>query len=165
MLHTRGRCVGILIGLVMLTTVCLPKASAVPMMHHVQGPNPAQIQAMIQHAQQQQQRMMQQLQQMMQQRAQMMQQQQQQMMRQAQVAQQQMARQASINARRQQINNRNLQRRASAAQRNMARQMRNMPRPVLENVVAEYQFIVADDGIVRSTTILNPELDENGKDK
>jgi hypothetical protein len=111
------------------------------------GPNPAHIQHMIQQARQQQQQMMQQIQQMMQQRAQMMAQQQQQMMRQAQVAQ----RAASVQARRT----------AQVARR----AMRNMPRPVLQNVVAEYDFVVADEALVRTMHILNPELDDKGEIK
>lgn len=165
MLHSRGRMFAVLLMGALLAWGSFSTADAANVMHHVAGPNPAQIQQMIQQAQRQQQQMMQQLQQMMQQRAQMMAQQQQRMMQQAQVAGQQVARQQQMMARRQQIAARQMQRRAAVASRNMARNMRNMPRPVLKNVVAEYEFIVADDGIVRSMNVLGPELDENGKVK
>jgi hypothetical protein len=115
------------------------------------GANPAQqqqqmMQRMMQQAQQQQQQMMRMIQQMQQQAQRQMQQQQQMMRNQARASQ---------------IVNRTMSRQAQM----MARAARNMPRPVLQNVVAEYGFVIADDGLIRSMTVLAPELDEKGKPK
>lgn len=109
-----------------------------------------QIQQLQQQAQQQQQQMQQYIQQLQQAQQQRMQQAQQQAQRQAQVAGQQAQRQAQ-----------QLQRQAQQAQR----QAQNGPRPQLQDVTTTYEFIIADEGVVRTMALLSPELDDKGRPK
>lgn len=106
------------------------------------GPTPQQIQ-------QQQQQMQQQMQQMQQQ----MQQARQQAIQQAQQQQQQMQRYI------QQVQRNNQQ-----AQR-QAQQQGQKGQPKLVDVTTTYEIIIADEGLVRTMTLLSPELDDKGRPK
>lgn len=116
------------------------------------APQPKQpTQQQIQQMQQQQQQMQQQMQQQLQQARQQAQQQQQQM--QQYIAQLQ---------RNQAMRN---QQAAQQAARQQQGQRPGQGQPQLRDVTTTYEFIVADEGVVRTMVLLAPELDEKGRPK